>query len=269
MLILVDVNEESTNKAVVNRLRKKFGEESIFISQLIAGDINIPLPTGLLAIERKEINDLLGSIADGRVFAQAEAMANNARFSAFIVHGELKFTKDDKVVADGRTTEWNGKSIRNALKALQWSGSAVDLVDDEAGFIRSVEEMIMLCSKTEHMHSGKHTKRTVTFPPLDPAIEFMAGLPGIGIKRATALLEWVGGFDNKGGAQIGSVAQALDWLTMMPLISPDERPEGWGTKLLKTTREFLGLAGDEILHVDRISSIDKKQFAKSLEEIRS
>src|SRR4030067_1196716 len=112
VLVLVDSREP---QSIIDALSAVY---SVAVSQLAAGDVNVPTPNGLLAIERKTPSDLLSSIGDGRLFDQARAMVESVRFPLIVVNGSLLYNQDDCAVADERDTQWRGVSVRAAIRAV-------------------------------------------------------------------------------------------------------------------------------------------------------
>ena len=226
MLVLVDSREP---QSIIDALSAVY---SVHVSQLAAGDVNVPTPNGLLAIERKTPSDLLSSISDGRLFDQARAMVESARFPLIVVHGSLLHNQDDFAVADGRDTRWRGVSVRAAIRAVQWAGCAIEIVPS-GQFVRAVSEAIQTASK-ERLPA--RATRAITFETLDPRVDFLAGIPGVGAKRAQSLIDWT---DDK------RLCSALEWISQLRYLREDVMPNQWGRKIAQAACDFLQLAGDE------------------------
>ncbi len=243
MFIIVDQNEQATNPTVVERMRKTF--PNLQIANLTCGDVNIILDTGdVLAIERKRADDLLGSIGDGRVFRQVEQMAQGAKWSCIIVEGHITFDKKtDMTVVNGRETKWRGVSVRGALMAIQFAGCPVIPSMPET-YPDVISDVIAFCSKPEVHQQSLSRKRIVTFPPIDLKEEIIAAFPGVGLKRARSLFEFVGSGNEN---QFSSLAEAICWITAFPGINQSARPEGWGNGTVMNFRAALGLKENEYL----------------------
>jgi hypothetical protein len=248
MFIIVDSNELATSPDTIDRLKHTF--PGLIVGKLDYGDINVILDDGtILAIERKQIFDFLGSIGDGRLFDQAERMAK-AKYSAIIVQGTLGYTADDMAVANKEKTNWHGASVRGAMYAVQYSGCPV-IFCQEDWYPKIVEGLIEFVSKPDQ-HWQRKYRRIITFPPLDDRVEILASMPvniteraryTVGVKRATSLVE----FANKKGSI--SLAETLSWGTCLNLINKEDRPEGWGTKVIEQFRQYLGLKENQYLEV--------------------
>lgn len=250
-LVLCDSNEAATNPTVVHELIDLFGEENVVTTHLQFGDVNIPLETGLLAIERKAPDDLLASIADGRLFEQANAMTNGATFPAFVVHGTIHFNKEGFAVTHGRhVTGWKARSVRAALLSVQWAGCAVAQVEEDA-YAQTVLELVGLASHPEHVQRGR--EHPITFPPIDPRVDFLCGVTGVGPVRAEALLRYAHSSLGKSDEdELGTIANALTIGTLMHTFKAIARAEGWGPKTTQQFREFLGLKDNEYLSLAHI-----------------
>jgi ERCC4-type nuclease len=249
MLIIVDANEQATAPWTVDDLRKHFGDKSVVIGTPASGDLNILLSNGgILAIERKTPSDLLNSIGDGRLFHQVENMANHANYSVIVITGYMSYDpKDDFVVIDAKTN-WKGKSVRAALDAVQFSGCAIRTCSKN-GYATTVGELYDLVNKSSGIHLQLKKRRVITFPPVSVPVEILSSFPGIGLKRAISLLEWAS--TTKGDECSTTLAQAIEWASIMALVNKPDRPEGWGDAVVKTFRGSLGLQPDECMKIHK------------------
>lgn len=258
-LVLVDKSEKSSNPKLfksiksffpkvydVNLPHKDYGEGE-FKRTVTSGDLNIPLDSGkLLAVERKTVDDFLGSIAKRHVFHQVETMAKYAQYSAVVVTGQLTYTnKTDMAKADGTETGWPGVRVRAVISEIQFSGCPVVFCPHNE-FCNQVLELYHIVNKPTDERQGVFKNRILTFPPVDFRVEFLAQLPGIGIKLADSLLTFAGKMDNNADKLgYGTIAGALHWVTILNSVHPSERPKGWGKETVLTVRKFLALNSDE------------------------
>ncbi len=244
-MIIVDSNEQATSAETVERLREIYPK--LVVGDCIA-DVAIPLTTGLLLIERKTLGDLLGSISDSRLWQQAARMAEASQFACIIVQGELRMSRNDKVLIQGKETGWHGASVRAALLAVQWAGCAVAFIAP-GDYARTVEEVAKLAAKPSHFHYTR-TSPSVSFYPEDKAlyrrIDFIQAIPHVGPKRAEALVKWCD----------SGIAEILEWATRMSAIVPDKshRPKGWTDNLVNKVRQFLDLSIGEYISIRRDDS---------------
>lgn len=303
MLLIVDKSEESSNPKIVKMLRNNFSQ--VIVTNLphrthgdttvTAGDINIPLDDGsILAIERKTPSDFLNSIPNRHIFDQVEVMANNSKYSAIIVTGSFSYkNKTDEVVIVNKNkmqivlkliqngsfdeakellveieregkTNWKGISVRAAIHAIEYSGCPV-IFCPENEFCNQISELYQLVNKSDK-HQGVTKNRIITFPPIDSRVEFLAQLPGVGMKLADSLLSFAGMMDdNADELGYGSVVSALHYMSIMLTIDKSSRPAGWGVAKVQTCRLFFGLASDEYIAHPR--EIEYKQGKKLLPAI--
>lgn len=261
MLILVDSNEEATSPRTVQSMRDYFGKEpehTLMVTKLQAGDINIPLPTGLLMIERKEASDFLGSIGDGRLKDQVERMQNQSSFCAIIVVGKFIYDKYDMICIDGEQTKWRGRSVRAAMVTVQWSGVPIIFANRGEEFCRTIDEIVYTASKETH-GQGLRKRRTVTFPEPDKTVERLANAlpPGMGLKMADSLLRAVASNPTENNPY-GTMIAAMEFVS---LFGAEEeaggdieltRPAGWGYKSLMDTRTYWGLKKNEYISIEKV-----------------
>jgi len=245
MLVLVDSREP---QSIIDALSAVYG---VHVSQLAAGDVNVPTPSGLLAIERKTPSDLLSSIGDGRLFDQARAMVESVRFPLIVVHGSLLYDHNDLAVADGRDTQWRGVSVRAAIRAVQWAGCAVEIVPGNQ-FVRAVQEAIEGAAKERIPAQVQHA---LTLETLDLRTDYLAGPPGthIGPKRAISLMKWSG----------GRLCDALVWGSLLVDLSESAMPEDWGKKTARDFRDLLQLDPDESFQIYNSGDHDEQDEGNS------
>lgn len=233
MIILVDHNERDTNPTIIAQLEAEFG--SIQIAQLVSGDVNVITSKGLLAIERKTVEDLLSSIGDGRLFDQASRMIQHAMVGCVVVHGSLLYDRDDYVVANGFNRKWTGMSVRAALRTVQLAGCLVEIVPSNA-FASTVKEIINTIEKDHQPHNKQ---RLITLETMDKRVEFLSVIPGVGPKRAASWLEWSG----------NRLVSALEYATVFDQLTNDSLPDGFGKKTVASIREFMQLDPNEYLEL--------------------
>nr|HMT21533.1 ERCC4 domain-containing protein [Promineifilum sp.] len=106
--------------------RLAFDGATVAVTQLACGDIWVAAADGnLLVIERKTADDLLTSIADGRLFDQAAAMTAMPPWSYTAGEGTLAPAASGKTLADGAPVNWRWASVQGALQTVQELGVAV------------------------------------------------------------------------------------------------------------------------------------------------
>lgn len=259
MLLLVDKSEQS-NPRIIKALQKNFSQ--VIITNLphreyggtdvTAGDINIPLNDGtIFAIERKTPEDFLNSISNRHIFNQVEVMAANAKYSVVIVTGGFTYGKTDDMTyikKDDKkdATKWPGASVRSVIAQIQYSGCPIIFCPEDF-FCQMVAEQYNIVNKPDE-RQGVYKRRIITFPPVDERVEYLAQIPGVGLKLAESLLSFAGKMD--GNADVmgyGSVASALHWMSLLVQIEKSERPAGWGPAKILSVRKFFGLESNQYL----------------------
>jgi hypothetical protein len=192
-----------------------------------------------LVFERKTPSDFLNTLKDDRLFPQLTRMTElrNAQhvtdepltyWPYLVVTGQFLPGSDGKVVADGRATGWSFASVQGTLLSIQEMGVFVVFCNGDMDY----ENAILRIGKRDHT---SETKIIAPRPArtLGPKIDFLTGIPGIGIEHAQSILKWSG--DN--------VAHALIGLTDMEIKSPI------GLSLRRRFRDMLGLQELENLEI--------------------
>jgi len=209
--------------------RLQFDDASTVVTQLQCGDAWIAAADDcLLIIERKTADDLLASIADGRLFDQAGDMVAMSPWSYVVVEGVLAPAADGKTLADGRVTNWRWASVQGALQTIQEMGVAVVyLPDSPAEFQRYLERLAKRERGTVRVGGVRKAEL------LAPGMSLLMSLPGVGPDRAKTLLE-----------QAGTAAFALSVLSDDAIAVP-----GVGDGVRSRVREALGLTANMKLDV--------------------
>lgn len=204
------------------------------IGQLNCGDVWIGTTDGaLLIVERKTAEDLLASIADGRLFEQAAAMVQVSPWAYIVVQGVITPTTDGKARVNGTDTNWHWSSIQGALQTVQELGVAVVYVSAGA---RDFWAFLDRLAKRERGSVRANGARKPQL--LDPGMLVLMGLPGIGETRAKLLIE-----------QAGSAAWALVYLTDLTWQS---NITGIGDETKNKVRAALGLEPTAALVIQEI-----------------
>jgi len=173
-IIIVDVRESFKVKKVLSELGCKLIEELITPADYVLSED--------FAIERKRVYDFLKSIYDGRLFEQAERMAQAYEKPILIVEGELY--KIDEV--------YNEKIFWGALAKVmaEYYISVIftSNFNHTAIFLYSLAKKIQ--EKKQKRIVAKHKPRIYTLSHRQLII--VQSLPNIGPKRAESLLKKFG-----------------------------------------------------------------------------
>lgn len=218
MKILIDSREPPT---VVNKIKKHFIDANIEVRELPCGDVWIDED---VIIERKTIGDLLASIADNRIFNQANDMRQISEWCYIIIEGQLIWY-DSKIIG----TDWHFRSVQGALLQVQELGVGVVHCDNANDFCKTVEWL-----------ANRNRDKATTIPPRKYGLpittdeKIISALPGIGLERASKLLR-----------EYGSCIAVIECL----LNNDCDLPSGIGEKTRQATKKALGLSIDEMIKV--------------------
>jgi ERCC4-type nuclease len=190
------------------------------VTQLQCGDAWIAAADGkLLIVERKTADDLLASIADGRLFDQAAAMTAMTPWSYIAVEGVLEPSPNGKTISQRNPTGWQWAAVQGALQTVQEMGVAVVYLSGPEEFAPFIERLARRDRSAVRVGAVRKPEL------LAPGMSLLMSLPGIGPDRAKNLLE-----------QAGTAAFALSCMTDDHL-----NVIGIGKETRAKVREALGL----------------------------
>lgn len=216
-----------------------FGGVAKTVEKLETGDAEVWLESGeVLLIERKTVEDLLGSIADNRLFAQGKRLAelrtvqqiSGQRVTTLpyvLVTGEMTQSLNNKVITARGETSWHWESVNSSLLSLQEIGVFVVTARGDADYERAV---IALANRKRN-DIRVYATRDILLG--DKKVEFLMGLPAIGEERAKKLLE------RAGGELFAALVAVTDKTFDLPI----------GPSLQKSIRNFLGLPDGVMLGI--------------------
>ena len=224
--VFIDSRESQQIKAL------RFGGVPTVVTMLDYGDLWASTDDGaLLIVERKTPSDLLGSIKDNRLFAQAAACREHSPWVYLCVTGLLTHTLDGKVVAGNRSTGWDWDSVQGALLTVQELGvSLIHCQSDD-----HYEDTVIRLARRERDKSTV-IKPKLSAHVLNPAEQILMSFPGIGLERAQVLLEEFG----------DCAGLAIGWLSEY---GTEHEVAGIGNGTKRKVREALRLADDEWIGV--------------------
>jgi ERCC4-type nuclease len=199
------------------------------ITMLDTGDfLGVCADGSVILCERKEVGDLLNSIADGRLFDQCRRLREATSWAYLVVTGSLQPAMNGKTLANGRQFEWEWSSIQGSLLTVQELGVC-----------------IVYCAEHEYVATLTRLANRARGPvriaphrsaiPLTPGERILTSLPGIGDQLAQRILVYC-----------PSPAWALAMLTDVTL--PANVP-GIGPGIRAGVRRALGLPEDMSMSV--------------------
>lgn len=221
----------------------KFPNIPTTVTMLDTGDILAVTDDGhTLIIERKTPDDFLNTLKDERLFPQLARMteARNAQQAAglpvttwpYLVITDMFGVdhKTGKVITSRGVTGWSFAAVMGTILSIQEIGVFVIFAAGDADY----QDCIIRLGKRNRTNEMK------LLPPrpaniFGPKAAFLASLPGIGIDRVQAILEWSD--DN--------IAHALSGLTDLDI----KGPAGVGRQTRLKIKEVLGLEENQSLEV--------------------
>lgn len=220
MKILIDSREPSwVSSQIFSYPLLGIGE----ISTLPCGDVWIAQDDDLVIIERKEPNDLLASIADGRLFNQCAEMRQESIWCYVVITGQMLWGYDGKIAG----TAWNFRSVEGALLQAQELGIGIVHSQNDTDFAHTCA---WLLSRNRTVHTHIPPRKTGLPMPDDQKV--LASLPGIGRERAYELL------------RDRNLREAL-----LCLLDPECKVPGIGDKTVKNLRQLFNLSDDERIEI--------------------
>lgn len=186
-LVLVDDREPGSTAF---DLKQYFDVQTM---RLTVGDIVIP-GTPSCVIERKAPLDFLSSIADGRLVSQLSNMLEITPTPIFIIDGDVKADRKEKVVADGQSTRWFYWSYQNMIASLQLAGAIVIHVPNRL-FGTAVWRVYQWHQKDSHM-TVRRVPSTGLKTTFSQQLDLLSQVPGIGTDKAELLLDTFGNLWN-------------------------------------------------------------------------
>ena len=168
---IVDIHEPDS---IANELIKAGWDRK----HLTVGDFTFEAYDGkTVGIERKEANDLLNSLASGRLAKQLQNLLNTYDVPIFLLEGKLGQLQDDSghshITLSGGETRWTTEAVRNFL--LSWELKGVNMRERTGSIedtIRRLKELVVFFSRPLHL-GGLNKKavgdeRLLAFPSCVP-----------------------------------------------------------------------------------------------------
>lgn len=239
-IVQIDTREPETIQAI------DFEGSLCYPHVLEFGDVHITTPTGeTILIERKTPSDLLGSIADNRIFKQVAGMKDITPYVYVVITGILYRSNNDKIQVGGRETGWAWSSVQGALITIQELGATIVYCKNDAEFPKAVEMIA-----TRKRDQEKVLAPTVKARGMSDGEHMLSSLPGVGPQRAIDMMK-----------QFPNPSWALAWLTELNTVSTVSGI-GNGTKM--KVRKALGLEDQQELKIFDPKVIERKRKAREV-----
>ena len=201
------------------------------VTALDHGDLLATCDDGsLLAVERKTSDDLLGSLADDRLWPQLADIRAQTPWAYLVVCGRLEPATNGNTLTDRGETKWPWASVQGALLKVQELGVMVVHCASDQDYESTV---IRLSARS-------HSDTVVVTPAKSPKLlsegeQILLALPGIGPEKVGAIMDYC-----------GNAAWAL---TMLTQTDNKEHIAGVGPGIKRAVRKALGLRSEEELAV--------------------
>lgn len=195
----------------------KFGGIPTMVTLLETGDMQAVTDDNCtLIIERKTLSDFLNTLREDRLFPQLARMTEikNAQqavgetctqYCYIVITDPITANNEGKVIADRGVTGWSFASVMGTILSIQEMGVFVVFANGDLDYENTV---IRIGKRDRKPHTNIVAPRPAKM--LGPKIDFLTGIPGIGVEHAQSILEWS---DN-------NVAHALIGLVDMNVRAP-------------------------------------------------
>jgi ERCC4-type nuclease len=163
--------------------------------------------TGIVAgIEHKKPNDLLSSLANGRLDSQLAGLIGECDVPILLVHGDMRASAEGRVIAHGFETGWSYDSVFNKLQTYQELGVRLQFCPygDEA-FVRRIIALARYFCKPHHHLTPRVHGLEVFARETDAPTLALAQLPGVGVDRARKLIAHFGTLQAVGNASVNDL----------------------------------------------------------------
>lgn len=187
---------------------KALGVSSV-IPEKYGADFIVPSPLfGRVGVQRKEINDLVASIQDGRVEREIWQQRDLSQ-AVWLIEGRVEWTNDGLLLSSGTNVRYTRAMHLGVLLSLQsngyWILNSISLADS-AVLLSSLNKWLM---KEKHgsLLRRPGLKGQVGGDLTDRRIHVMQGFPNVGYERAKGIVERYGSlpFGMKDGVDLTDV----------------------------------------------------------------
>lgn len=147
-----------------------------------------------VAIQRKEISDLLASVADGRI-AKEVAQIQLAHHRILIVEGMVRWSSDGVLIGKGFGQQWTKKQFRGLLWSVRAKGIWVERTDDSSDTIETLRWLESWFGRDKHSTLDRRpgpVSMWGTPSNEDYQRHLVQGLPGVGTELADRIVRTLG-----------------------------------------------------------------------------
>lgn len=143
-------------------------------------------------VQRKEFNDFLSSVRDGRIVEQLGKMSN-VHQAMVVLEGAGRWTDDGQLI--DRYHRMSRDQMRKLLWSVRDTGVWVDWTDSLADTTRMVVAFENWVRKGDHVSTRTRPNPTSSWGEAghrDWQIHFLQGLPGVGVRTAETIIDTLG-----------------------------------------------------------------------------
>ncbi len=189
-MIYVDSREPERIVAQLRRLGV-----DVVVRGLEVGDYLVQHGNYQLAVERKEIDDFLNSIVDGRLFRQCHLLSARYPLSFLAIVGDLDEALEERMFSRSAAI-----SAIVSIAARNEQGQVVPLI-----FSKEEDFCLALKSLDRRLGEGE-LKILPRLRRMDrPEIAMLTAIPGIGEKKAKRLLDYFGSVQRIANASVAEL----------------------------------------------------------------
>ena len=149
---------------------------------------------GVVGIQRKEINDLVASLSDGRVAREVLQMKESLDVGIWMIEGKPLFTSEGQLLSGHG--DFTADSFRGVMFSLQSQGFWLIRTDSAQESMTCLSHLDRWMVKPRHLGlNGVPAAKGMLGAPsdMDWMVHLTQSLPGIGYTRARAVVDACGG----------------------------------------------------------------------------
>lgn len=151
---------------------------------------------GLVGIQRKELDDLLASVADGRLQREVAQMVQLS-VAVLVIEGRPQFTLDGGLITPkGGNGRWTRQQLRGLLWSVRNEDIWVDWSEDAGDTVEYCRHLESWLGKTNHDSLHRRPKAKGAWGKATSKEwerHLMQSFPGVGPRQAASIVEHFGG----------------------------------------------------------------------------
>lgn len=178
-----------------------------FIDKLEYGDYLFLFDSFKLGIERKEVGDLLNSLAADRLRPQLAGLLTTVNTPYLLIEGALSQSPDGHIIAGGRETQWRASALHAFLYSIQEQHIRLALVPSQKALPERLMGLYRYYANPDH-HDLTNDRYGVLHFRSNPSVEMLSQVPGIGYDTARKLLKTFGTVADVGAASVEELQKA-------------------------------------------------------------